>query len=354
MKRICNFLINSGFEVSLVCRHKSKTPEDIFDERINIFQLSSTSFFSKRKEIQKFINDIKPDIVHTHYLAKDSLIPALMLKRKFKYYISVWGSDINLYGKNWKNRIIQNLALLLCDKIHLLSSFFKKKILEDYLLISKQKIICFSWGVDFSFFNERNENEIKSIKEKLQIADGDFIVLSFRNHKKIYNHHLTIKAMPSVVKIYPTVKFIFTRGSCDRVYLEQSYDFIKKYKLRNNFIFIDKWIPDSKLAALIHISQISISIPFVDGLPASLLEIMSTCSIPIISNLENYQEFFRDGLNGFTVSDLNNPAELAEKILFIISNYSDISKNIIKANNGYIKNYQNWKIQSNILTDLYK
>jgi glycosyltransferase involved in cell wall biosynthesis len=208
--------------------------------------------------------------------------------------------------------------------------------------------------VDFSFFNERNENEIKSIKEKLQIADGDFIVLSFRNHKKIYNHHLTIKAMPSVVKIYPTVKFIFTRGSCDRVYLEQSYDFIKKYKLRNNFIFIDKWIPDSKLAALIHISQISISIPFVDGLPASLLEIMSTCSIPIISNLENYQEFFRDGLNGFTVSDLNNPAELAEKILFIISNYSDISKNIIKANNGYIKNYQNWKIQSNILTDLYK
>ena len=82
MKRICNFLTENGFKVYLICRHKKGLSEKEFNNNIQFYQLSSTFFISKYKEIHGIIEHIKPDIVHLHYIAKDSLIPALKINKK--------------------------------------------------------------------------------------------------------------------------------------------------------------------------------------------------------------------------------------------------------------------------------
>ena len=353
MKRICNFLSENNFEVHLISRYRNGLSKEEFNKNIKFYQLSSNALLTKLKEIRKIIKKINPDIVHTHYLTKDAFIPILKLNKRYKYFITIWGSDINIFSMNFLNRIFQNIGLIFCDKIQLLSSYFSKKLDENFNGINKNKINIFSWGIDYNFFHNIEIEKLKSLKIKLNISGSDFIVLSYRNHKKIYNHHTLIKAIPEVVKKYPNVKFVFTRGSFDKEYLKQSLGLVKKLQIENAFIFIDRWLSNEELCALINLAHININIPFQDGLPASLLEIMATKSIPIVSNLENYSSFFKENENGFFLNELENHNKLAKLIIKSINNYDEFYTKFYKVNNNYIEKYQNWVTQSKKLLEFY-
>ncbi|MEA1986707.1 MAG: glycosyltransferase family 4 protein [Candidatus Marinimicrobia bacterium] len=353
MKRICNFLSENSYEVHLICRHKNGLNEEEFNKNIKFHQLSSNRLLVKFKEIRKIIKTIKPDIVHTHYLTKDAFIPVMKINRKYKYVITIWGSDINIFAKTFFNKIFQNIGLIFCDEIQLLSSFFLNKLKETFVGIKKNKIRIFSWGIDYDFFHNPQIEKIELLKTKLNINEDNLIILSCRNHKRIYNHHTTIKSIPKVVEKYPEIKFVFTRGSCDKEYLAQSYELVKKLGIENNFIFIDKWLSNEEICALINLAHINISIPFKDGLPATLLEIMATKSIPIVSDLESYYPFFKEKKNGFYLSELENHNELAKVIINALKKNNELSKQFSQINNKYIEKYQNWEMQSEKLLEFY-
>jgi len=353
MKRICNFLSENNFEVHLISRHRNGLSKEEFNKNIKFYQLSSNALLTKLKEIKKIIKKINPDIVHTHYLTKDAFIPILKLNKRYKYFITIWGSDINIFSMNFLNRIFQNIGLIFCDKIQLLSPYFLNKVNETFIRINKNKINIFSWGIDYNFFANPSEEKIKSLKEEFKINEFDFVILNYRNHKFLYNHHTTIKAIPKVIEKHPNAKFIFTKGSADKNYINQNINLVKKLNIENNFIFIDKWLSNEELCALINLAHININIPLKDGLPATLLEIMATRSIPIVSNLENYKPFFKANKNGFFLNELENHNELAELIIKSLNNYDEFSVKFYKVNNNYIKKYQNWEIQSKELLEFY-
>jgi glycosyltransferase involved in cell wall biosynthesis len=354
MKRLCKFLINQGFEVALVCRHSFGIPESDFPESLLFFQLSSTSFFKKKREINNIIDNFKPDIVHVHYLARDALIPALKRHRKFRYFISIWGSDLNLKSRNYLSRVIQLLALIICDKVHINNSAYRSRIKSTYRYWNNRKFISISWGINSHFFENLSNETASALKRDLNINQDDIIILSHRNHKQLYNHHTLINAIPKVVADHPNAKFIFTKGSCDPAYLEQSKKLVKQLSVSTHFLFIDRWLTDQEIHALLNISDISINIPFMDGLPASLFEIMSTKAVPIVSNLKNYHDFFKNQINGFYLNDLDDKNELSALILKGLNNVSKYQKQFSSINNAYVKEYQNWDTQKNKFLDFYQ
>jgi glycosyltransferase involved in cell wall biosynthesis len=353
MKRFCWLLAENGYQVALVCRHKKGLGEDQFPPEVKFFQLSSTSFLKKLREIFKIINEFNPDIVHTHYLVKDCLIPALKLNRKYKYYISIWGSDINTFSANIVNRIIQNLGLLLCDKFHLLSPYFEQKIQNLYFFLKKHDYAIFSWGVDYRFLSNPNPIELQSIKNEFLLKDNDFIILSYRNHTQIYNHHTLIKSIPTIIEKFPNAKFIFTRGSNDKDYTQRTFRLVEESGIGKNFIFIDRWLSNEELRSLINIADINVSIPTSDGLPASLFEIMSTKSIPVISDLVNYHPFFTDNINGFYLKDTADNHELERIISATLKDITNLKNKFCPVNNAYIQEKQDWEKQSKLFLDFY-
>ena len=98
MKRLCWLLTENGYTVALICRHQKGFDKDQFPKKMKFYQLSSTSFLIKTKEILSIINEFQPDIVHTHFLVRDCVIPLLKIGKKYAYFLSIWGSDINLYS----------------------------------------------------------------------------------------------------------------------------------------------------------------------------------------------------------------------------------------------------------------
>jgi len=353
MSRFCQLLSENGYQIALICRHKGGMNEDQFPSDINFYQLSSTSFLIKLWEVFSILRDFKPDIVHLHYLSKDCIIPALKLNRKYKYYISIWGSDINTLSNNIINKIIQNLGLLLCDKFHLLSHYFENKIHKLFYFIKKDKYALFSWGVDFNSLTSPQHAYLDHIKNDFNISESDIIIMSYRNHKEIYNHHTLLKSSPLIIEEFPSSKLIFTRSSYSEEYIQKTFKLMHHLGVKDQIIFIDRWLSNNELYALINIADIHVNIPFKDGLPATLFEIMCTKAIPIISDLNNYHPFFKDKVNGFYLHILDDYKELSELIKMSLRKLDYYQQKFQITNNDYIRKYQNWNIQSKIFLNFY-
>jgi hypothetical protein len=354
MKRICNFLAKNNFEVHLVSRHPNGLDHAEFDPRITHHQFSTNKLYRKYLELNKLIKRINPDIVHLHYLTKDAALPVLIWPRRFRYLITIWGSDINIFAINRMNRVFQNIGLISSDQIHLLSRYFEQKVKQIYRFIRDKKLLHFSWGVDYNFFHFCPKDSISEICNEFSIKPDDQVVLSYRTHREIYNHHTLVESIPKVLDSYPNTIFIFTCFNADEAYLSRNISRCKELNVSHNIRFIKRWLSDQELRALIHTAHICVNIPVKDGLPATLLEIMSARSIPIVSNLVNYHYFFSQGQNGFYLRNLEDSFELSNLIKGTLENYKELSDTISRINNAYIENTQNWRIQSQRLLDLYQ
>jgi len=353
MLRFSRLLAQKGYQIALICRHQGGIPEAQFPREMTFFQLSSTAFRIKYTEIRNYIDVFQPDIVHLHYLAKDCLIPALRLQRPYRYLISVWGSDINIDAGKLLNRVVQSFGLLLCDRIHILSSYFENKMRHLYPLLKREKLEIFSWGVAYNFLSRRTPDEERNLRNLLGIGSQDRVVLSYRNHQQIYNHHTLIRAIPIICEKFPETKFVFTRSSFDPFYLEKSRQLVEELAIDNKFIFIDRWLSDNELRNLRHLADCIVNIPFQDGLPATLFEIMATKAIPVVTELLSYKSFFIEEENGFYLKEPTSHYRLAEIIEKVFSNLEYFRNKFSTKNNSYIREHQNWSKQSALFLNFY-
>jgi len=257
MKRICNFLAENDHEIWLVCRFRDGLPRNEFSDRIHFFDFSSEKLSVKRRELNYIIRSVNPDFIHLHYLARDIVLPALILRRKFKYFVTIWGSDMNIASRNPVNRILQNIGLIGADKIHLLSGFFADRIRAMYYFISSKKITVFSWGIDLKNLQDVTPEIIQKVKEKYALS-GRTIILSFRNHYPLYNHHTLIRTIPYIAERFSKVIYVFVCGNSDKDYLGQSRKLVAKSGRPEHVLFIEEWMSSQELAALVKMSAVSI------------------------------------------------------------------------------------------------
>jgi glycosyltransferase involved in cell wall biosynthesis len=352
MKRICNYLADENYNIHLVCRHDQGIRADEFDKRITIYTLQSNRLVKKILAINSYLKKSNPDFVHFQYLTKDILL-AWFIHRRYRIIATPWGSDLNIFSNKVLNRLIIHIGLLHCKKIQIISESIKIKLTERFRFINPARLYAISWGIDYERFHEINENKLKYWRERLNITEGDIIILSYRNHKPLYNHQTLIKSLPSLSEQFPTLKCFFTRGNYDPDYLDSSKKLVRQLGLQKNVEFIEEWIPDDLLPALINLAHIVVSIPFSDGLPATILEIMATRAIPVVGNLPEYSSFYKSGENGYILNRLDDSEQLAEILSDCIKKLPEITERFSSRNNKYIWEKQNWNLLKNKMKELY-
>jgi glycosyltransferase involved in cell wall biosynthesis len=217
-----------------------------------------------------------------------------------------------------------------------------------------KKFRIISWGIENRFIETKADNAPGRIRKEYNIDDRDKIILSYRNHRDVYNHRTLIRAIPEISARFPNTKFIFTKGSSDPRYVRQTRQLVEELNIQDHFIFIDKWLSTDDLIQLVKGADINVNIPLADGLPATLFEIMSSPAVPVIGKLENYHEFFEDGKNGYYLHDLSSPNELAGIIIQVLDSLDKFKGKFFDTNIKYVREYQNWKIKSEQFLDLYK
>jgi len=288
-----------------------------------------------RKEVAQF----NPDIVHAMEALSNGL--TLALCGNYPKILTPWGNDI--FHDPFQSRIAHFLVKSGLKAASVVST--NHPTLGDYLdrtfNIPKEKVQCFSWGIDLKIFHPHKQREAGEMRKYLKIPEQAPVVMSNRSLSEYWGTREIISAIPPVIKEVPDAHFIIIRGSGKERFYQEMVSYVESHGAGKNVRFINEIISPEKMSALLNLSDIFISVPYTDLLSISVLEGLACGAIPVVSNIEAYKSRIQEGKNGFYVP-IKNPAAIAEKVIYILNNLTMRNK-IREKNWDIIQKNDDWE-----------
>lgn len=264
------------------------------------------------------------DLIHAHFAYPEGFVGLLAKKETIKpLVITVHGYDVLVessvgYGVRLGRRINAIIRRVLNDAnavIAASSATFKEvcKVVNE-----TDKVHLIQNGVDTERFNP-NLNCFY-IKKKLGI-EGHTVIFTLRAHEPKYGLEHLIRAVPMVTKKKNDVLFVIGGDGSLRHYHEH---LAVKLGVEEKIIFTGM-IPQSETPYYYAMSDMVVVPSLQEAFGLVVSEAMA-CGKPVIgTNIGGIPDQIVDGYNGFLVRPRNH-AEIAEKILWLISNPNEAKR----------------------------
>ncbi len=301
-------------------------------------------------QVRKLIKKIKPDIIHAHYIADYGFHAALTNFHPF--ILSAWGSDVLVTPKkSFIVKMMVEYALKKADTVTTTAKFMGKYLTKEFGL-PENRIVRIPWGIDLKIFHRGYEEEVKKLREKLEIKDNSPVIISNRAIHPKYEIQTIVEAIPHITKKHPNATLIFIRGNGDKNFEKIIKKRISELGIDSNIRFIPRFISPKEMAVYLDTSDILISIPKTDQFASSVMEGMACGAIPIVSDIEAYKQYLKDEENAFFINP-DDPKELTEKTIFCIE-HPELKETFYKINKKFIEEDEDWSKNAVKMEELYK
>lgn len=280
------------------------------------------------KRIRKIVDDIDPDIIHSHSLWYPGYMGSYL--NFHPYVVTVFNGDV-LWEKD-------NLSLY--DKMRTIGALKKAdlvlgetKTLIDAAInrgVNREKAHVMKIGVDFRVFNQQVDR--MALRKKLSLPLNANIVLSPRTIAKFYNLKTLLRAIPKVMSKTQNTLIIFIGNHVDNMYLEELKRESEALNATKNVLFVGK-VSHTQVAEYHRAADVFVSVSPKDSGPMALQEAMACGAAPVISNLPSVRELVKNGWNGFLI-DPSNVEDIASAICRTFKS-EEMRKNFAE---------RNWKI----------
>jgi glycosyltransferase involved in cell wall biosynthesis len=258
------------------------------------------SFIPRHIAIKRLVTQIKPDLIHAHFIAKYGFhLPDLGFHPAI---VSAWGDDVLILPKN--SRFIHYYTKKVLDSVDLIfavSHDIDKHIVADFG-IPEIKVHYLPFGIDTSIFSPSADitNEDHRTIE----------IFSNRGFFPVYDNDTLVRGFAIAYKKNPALRLTL-KGEGP---LEQSVqDLVVSLGLREVIRFRKRTsyseVPDDYRNAHIFITT-SLS----DGTPVSILEAMASGLPCIATNVGGIPEWVENNKTGLLIQP-KKPHEVAEAIL---------------------------------------
>ena len=347
-KRWVKYFINSGNKIYMITLGKKKKRIQGVEHLANFneFSYKKISFVPVLMKTRKIIRKIKPDIVHAHFVHQYGWLGALSNYHPF--ILTAWGTDILNLPKASRfkiGKLVTKYTLRKADLLTATSEYLKSEMLK--LGAKENRIHVIFWGVNLKKF--RPGVNVNELRKKLKIKKGQKIILSNRNHIKLYNNDIVIRSMSKVLQKFPNTILIMQNadGNCEN----DLKNLAMKEGIYDSIRFLTKF-NYSEMPALYSIADIYISVPSWDAGPVSLKEAMACGTVPIISAIPGPMEWVKDKINGKVVP-IRDCMKLADAICELLLDqdqryrYAEMNIRLIKKNAAH-------KISMQKMEKLYK
>ncbi len=251
-------------------------------------------------QLKKIIRQVKPRILHAHYVTDCGLWGALCGHHPF--ILSAWGSDIlveptmSRVARYFTRFALKRAELILAAGDRLVEPIIKLGATPD-------KISLLPIGVDIHKF-------APVAKHKNTAA-----VISTRTLAPIYNVETLIRAIPLVLKQIPEAKFTIAGDGAQKSYLE---DLAKSLDVTDSVSFVGH-LPHDHLPGYLASADVYVSTSLSDGSSISMLEAMACGPAPIVTDVGDVRNWITDGKNGFIIPP-QKPDLLADSIMLLLKN----------------------------------
>lgn len=344
---------------SYIIPQKSRK-ENIMPMTRKIFQNIKRPIIQKIKHqiLKKELEKIQPDIVHA-FNVSTWWAEELTKFNNYKTILTCNGDDLLLYPylskSNFKHvsRVINNV-----NYIHVQSKYMKKEIIEKYN-VEPSKIFVINWGSkDYKCERDLDINIIKKTKSELGIKKDDIIITypkGFRNETK-QNYMSLVKGILPIIKSNKRVKLIMLsyglKQRNNNKYNELIM-FIKKNNIINNVLIVDNFLTAKYLNIIYNISDIGIILDEWDAFAIGLTDFMKYGIVPILSNIETYNDYFNEGENCLFVNQKDINA-ISNAIMKCVENLDYYKSSILDNNDRYYRKYSDNKVQLTEIEKMYR
>ena len=245
---------------------------------------------------RKVVQEVKPDLIHVHSILYAMISAFSEFHPKI---VTVWGYYHII--KSWiVKRWLERRSLKSADIITVNSPSLAKKISEVYG-ISPEKILFLFWGVNLNTFKRGYKNEMERLRKELDLEWAETIFLSPRATTPHYNIDVIIKAFSNLVAESERAALIILKGTGKDEYVNKIVRLAKKLKVHSRIRVIDRFLSEKEMAIMFNLCDAFISIPNTDQIAFTVVEGMACGSVPIISDLPDYDGIIDHGVGGFRV-----------------------------------------------------
>jgi glycosyltransferase involved in cell wall biosynthesis len=294
--------------------------------------IEDLDYFLQISTVRRLVREIRPDILHAHYLTSFGFLAACSGWRPF--VVTALGTDILITPfKSIPHRVLTRFVLRRADLVIADAQISASRMEE--LGIGKEKVVTIPSGIDPKiFYPEGRKDSLPTL-------------LSVRDHKPVYNLDVVLRAIGILSDQRRDVKLLLAGDGPLRSELE---DLAGRTQIGDNVEFLGR-IPHEALGDVYRKASIYLSIPRSDATSISLLEAMACGAFPIASDIPANREWITDGKNGFLVP-FGDPAKLAQRISQALDD-PDLRLTAQKANWAIIEERALWDKNMETVENLY-
>jgi glycosyltransferase involved in cell wall biosynthesis len=305
LERWAGYFAQLGHEVSVISLSgRGRYPGGV---QQYVLGLEKRGLRWKSLKLRYLLARIRPDVVHAHW-AHFSYLAARASARPL--VVTAWGSDVYRLGEQ-NEAVVQQLQhglqaarLITCDSRDLLERLCRIPG------VTKENVHVIQWGVDERLFRPAPPDA--RFSAELDVA-GRPVILSARQMFPMYNQETVVAAFALVRQQIPDAVLLLKHNSGDTDYVRKLQQRIDEAGLRPS-VRVVGLLPYERMADLYRLAQVTVSVPFSDGTPMSLLEAMACGSAPVVSDLPSLGEWIREGWNGHLVAPSDSAALAAHVV----------------------------------------
>jgi glycosyltransferase involved in cell wall biosynthesis len=176
--------------------------------------------------------------------------------------------------------------------------------------VSKAKIHLIANGIDLNRFFVVNEEQRRSIRQKMQMTDAPLIGIIARL-SDVKGINILIKAMPVIIKRIPSANLMIVGQGPEEAFLKK---LTQDLSLRPHVHFKSTI---NQTQDLLPAFDVFVMPSLMEGLGLSVMEAQA-CGIPVVaSRVGGLVDLIEDGKNGFLVP-VNDPPALADRIIELL------------------------------------
>jgi glycosyltransferase involved in cell wall biosynthesis len=268
----------------------------------------SAAFFSRfvrsfriLLRLRKLINEIEPDVVHSHSMGSYAWVATVLNLRP--RVLTPWGTDLLVdINASVVNRFLTKWSLRSADLVTTDAEYFFKPL--EKLGVNKSRLILVPFGTDVGLF--------KPISKKT--SDTSLKIVSTRTLNPVHSVEDLISVIPGLLVSKPTIQFVIVGGGAN---LEEFRNRISELGLLDRVTFTGM-LDEKSLIEVLQNSDVYVSTSPLDaGLAASTAEAMA-CGLPVIHPDVADNRIWADQRGG-AIYTANNQEELKSALMALIA-----------------------------------
>ena len=254
---------------------------------------------------QRDLRDFHPDLLHVHYAG--GRLGSLALASGIKpLVVTVMGGDVQpeqhmgragALDHRTTIRLLKGADLILAKSTALGHEIARY---GDYAA----KTETVRWGIETARFT-RDAARGDAMRRRLGLGDGP-VLLSPRILRPLYNIHLIVEAMPSILAVRADAVLLISRHREDQEYATKLRQRVSDLGIERSVLFIEPVSYDD-MPGLLSTTSVVISVPFSDGLPQTLFESLASQTPIVLGRLGAYEEIVQDDRE-VLLTDLASPS----------------------------------------------